>query len=141
LRAAEVISLKVGDIDSKRMVIRVEQGKGRKDRYVMLSPHLLELLRAWWRAARPQGNRRGRAKRRNRQGLKVDTDTYVEVSKEELENVALESTRTIEINEFVPKADIDPRYLIRPYYLRPDGKVGHDAFAVNWLDGGVTTLP
>ena len=55
LRAAEVTSLKVGDIDSKRMVIRVEQGKGRKDRYVMLSPHLLELLRAWWRAERPQG--------------------------------------------------------------------------------------
>jgi integrase/recombinase XerD len=55
LRAAEVISLKIGDIDSKRMVIRVEQGKGRKDRYVMLSPHLLELLRIWWRAARPQG--------------------------------------------------------------------------------------
>jgi site-specific recombinase XerD len=55
LRAAEVISLKIGDIDSKRMVIRVEQGKGRKDRYVMLSVHLLELLRAWWRAARPQG--------------------------------------------------------------------------------------
>jgi integrase/recombinase XerD len=55
LRAAEVISLKIGDIDSKRMVIRIEQGKGRKDRYVMLSPHLLELLRAWWRAARPQG--------------------------------------------------------------------------------------
>src|SRR3981189_3289440 len=55
LRAAEVIWLKIGDIDSKRMVIRVEQGKGRKDRYVMLSPHLLELLRAWWRAARPQG--------------------------------------------------------------------------------------
>jgi site-specific recombinase XerD len=55
LRAAEVISLKVGDIDSKRMVIRVEQGKGGKDRYVMLSPHLLELLRTWWKAARPQG--------------------------------------------------------------------------------------
>src|SRR2546425_1726481 len=55
LRAAEVISLKIGDIDSKRMVIRVEQGKGRKDRYVMLSPHLLELLRTWWKAARPQG--------------------------------------------------------------------------------------
>jgi integrase/recombinase XerD len=55
LRAAEVISLKISDIDSKRMLIRVEQGKGRKDRYVMLSAHLLELLRAWWRAARPQG--------------------------------------------------------------------------------------
>ena len=55
LRASEVISLKVADIDSARMVIRVEQGKGRKDRYVMLSEHLLELLRAWWKAARPQG--------------------------------------------------------------------------------------
>jgi integrase/recombinase XerD len=53
LRAAEAISLKVGDIDRKRIVIRVEQGKGRKVRYVMLSPHLLELLRAWWKAARP----------------------------------------------------------------------------------------
>ena len=55
LRAGEVVSLKIGDIDSERMVIRVEQGKGRKDRYVMLSPHLLALLRAWWKAARPQG--------------------------------------------------------------------------------------
>jgi len=55
LRANEVISLKIGDIDSTRMVIRVEQGKGRKDRYVMLSTHLLELLRAYWKAARPQG--------------------------------------------------------------------------------------
>jgi site-specific recombinase XerD len=55
LRASEVVSLKIADIDSARMVIRVEQGKGRKDRYVMLSEHLLELLRAWWREARPQG--------------------------------------------------------------------------------------
>src|SRR3981081_2386647 len=62
--------------------------------------------------------------------FKVDTDPYVEVTKEELENVALESTRTIEIDEFVDRSEIDPRYLIRPYYLRPDGKVGHDAFAV-----------
>src|SRR6478735_9609912 len=63
-------------------------------------------------------------------GFKVDTDTYIEVTKEELENVALESTRTIEIDEFVDRSEIDPRYLIRPYYLVPDGKVGHDAFAV-----------
>jgi DNA end-binding protein Ku len=63
-------------------------------------------------------------------GYALDKDTYVEVSKEELEEVALESTRTIEIDEFVEKSEIDPRYLIRPYYLRPDGKVGHDAFAV-----------
>jgi site-specific recombinase XerD len=55
LRAAEVVALKVSDIDSKRMIIRVEQGKGGKDRNVMLSPSLLELLRAWWRTARPQG--------------------------------------------------------------------------------------
>jgi integrase len=50
LRASEVVALKVSDIDSTRMVIRVEQGKGRKDRYVMLSPQLLALLRAWWKA-------------------------------------------------------------------------------------------
>jgi DNA end-binding protein Ku len=63
-------------------------------------------------------------------GYKIDTDTFVEVTKEELENVALESTRTIDIDEFVDRSEIDPRYLIRPYYLGPDGKVGHDAFAV-----------
>ncbi|WP_247459048.1 tyrosine-type recombinase/integrase [Bradyrhizobium sp. 153] len=55
LRAAEVVSLKVADIDSKRMIIRLEQGKGGKDRNVMLSPHLLDLLRTCWKAARPQG--------------------------------------------------------------------------------------
>ncbi len=55
LRASEVVSLKIADIDSTRMVIRVEQGKGRKDRYVMLSPHLLPLLRAYWAASRPRG--------------------------------------------------------------------------------------
>ena len=63
-------------------------------------------------------------------GYKVDTDTYIEVSKDELDDIALESTRTIEIDEFVPRTDIDSRYVIRPYYLVPDGKVGHDAFAV-----------
>jgi DNA end-binding protein Ku len=63
-------------------------------------------------------------------GYKVDTDTYIEMTKDELDDIALESTHTIEIDEFVPKTDIDNRYLIRPYYLVPDGKVGHDAFAV-----------
>ena len=53
-----------------------------------------------------------------------------ELSKEELDEIALESTHTIEIDEFVPKTKIDNRYLIRPYYLVPDGKVGHDAFAM-----------
>ena len=55
LRASEVIALKIGDIDSARMLIRVEQGKGRKDRFVMLSPRLLKILRAWWKEARPRG--------------------------------------------------------------------------------------
>src|ERR1700737_5346587 len=54
LRVSEVLALKVSDIDSKRMLLRVEQGKGHKDRYVMLSPQLLELLRDWWRIARPR---------------------------------------------------------------------------------------
>ena len=54
LRASEVVLLKIADIDSKRMVIRVEHGKGGKDRYVMLSPQLLRILRVYWRLTRPK---------------------------------------------------------------------------------------
>jgi site-specific recombinase XerD len=53
LRVSEVTRLPVADIDGARMVIRVRHGKGQKDRYVMLSPRLLEVLRAYWKAARP----------------------------------------------------------------------------------------
>ena len=52
LRVSEVVALKVGDIDSERMLLRVERGKGRRDRHAMLSPQLLKLLRAWWREGR-----------------------------------------------------------------------------------------
>ena len=55
LRASEVVSLKVSDIDSQRMTLRVEQGKGSKDRYAMLSPVLLERLCDWWKFAHAQG--------------------------------------------------------------------------------------
>ena len=55
LRASEVVSLKIDDINSERMTIRVEQGKGSKDRYAMLSPSLLEVLRAWWREGKACG--------------------------------------------------------------------------------------
>jgi DNA end-binding protein Ku len=61
---------------------------------------------------------------------KVDTDSYLEVTKDELENIALESTRTIDIDQFVPRSEIDDLYLVRPYYIVPDGKVGHGAYAV-----------
>jgi len=54
LRVSEVTRLQLTDIDSQRMMIRVDQGKGRKDRYVMLSPQLLEILRAYWQATRPK---------------------------------------------------------------------------------------
>ncbi|MBB1090175.1 Ku protein [Rhodopseudomonas palustris] len=63
-------------------------------------------------------------------GYKVDTDSYIEITKDELDAIALESTRTIEIDQFVPKSEIDDLYLVRPYYIVPDGKVGHDAYAV-----------
>jgi integrase/recombinase XerD len=53
LRVSEVVALKVSDIDSERLLLRIEQGKGRKDRFAMLSPQLLELLRDWYRIARP----------------------------------------------------------------------------------------
>ncbi len=58
LRASEVVHLKVTDIDSDRMIVQVVQGKGRRDRYAMLSPSLLELLRAWWRQGHAQGKMR-----------------------------------------------------------------------------------
>ncbi len=63
-------------------------------------------------------------------GYKIDTDAYLEVTKDELDNIALESTHTIDIDRFVPRAEIDDLYIVRPYYLVPDGKVGHDAYAV-----------
>ncbi|MGO4714734.1 non-homologous end joining protein Ku [Bradyrhizobium sp. 2TAF24] len=63
-------------------------------------------------------------------GYKVDTDSYIQVTQDELDAIQPESGRTIEIDTFVPKAEIDDLYLVRPYYLVPDGKVGHDAFAV-----------
>ena len=53
LRISEVVALRVEDIDSQRMVLRIRQAKGRRDRYVMLSPRLLALLRDYWKAARP----------------------------------------------------------------------------------------
>jgi site-specific recombinase XerD len=57
LRVSEVVSLQVGDIDSQRKLIRIRQGKGKKDRYAMLSPRLLEVLRCWWRSRSPAGQR------------------------------------------------------------------------------------
>jgi DNA end-binding protein Ku len=63
-------------------------------------------------------------------GYKVDTDSYIEITKDELDALALESTRTIEIDQFVPKTEIDELFHLRPYFVVPDGKVGHDAYAV-----------
>src|SRR6186997_3489795 len=63
-------------------------------------------------------------------GYQVDKGQYLEMTKDELESIALDSTRTIEIDEFMPRIEIDDLYLVRPYYIVPDGKVGHDAFAV-----------
>ena len=63
-------------------------------------------------------------------GYEVGKGEYIELEPEELEAVAIESTRTIEIDEFVPKNEIDALYLNNPYYLVPDGEVGQQAFAV-----------
>jgi DNA end-binding protein Ku len=63
-------------------------------------------------------------------GYQVAKGQYIEITDDELESIALESTRTIEIDEFVPKPEIDELYNIRPYYITPDGKVGQDAFVV-----------
>jgi DNA end-binding protein Ku len=60
----------------------------------------------------------------------VEKGQYIEISDEELEAVALESKKTIEIDEFVPRSEIDELYYMRPYYIVPDGDVGQEAFAV-----------
>jgi hypothetical protein len=63
-------------------------------------------------------------------GYEVGKGQYIEIEPEELEAIAIESKRTIEIDEFVPKQEIDELYLNSPYYLAPDGEVGQQAFAV-----------
>jgi DNA end-binding protein Ku len=63
-------------------------------------------------------------------GYKGDTGSYIEITKDELDDIAPASTRVIEIEKFVPRSEVDPLYIVRPYYIVPDGNVGHDAFAV-----------
>jgi len=106
LRISEAVRLQSSDIDSQRMVLRVTQGKGQKDRYVMLSPRLLELLRTWWRVATPwtwlfPGTRAGRP-----------------ITPDAVEEACLQAQRRCGI----PKP-------ITPHALR-------HAFAVHLLEGG-----
>lgn len=70
-----------------------------------------------------EGDQKGR-------GYEVSKGKYVEIEKDELEAVQIESNHTIDIDSFVPEGEIDKRYLDHPYYIRPDGKAGVDAFAV-----------
>ena len=83
-------------------------------------------------------------------GYEVGKGQYIEIEPEELEAIAIESKRTIEIDEFVPKKEIDELYLNSPYYLAPDGEVGQQAFAVireairkegMWRSGGLSSPP
>src|SRR6476659_2332803 len=63
-------------------------------------------------------------------GYEVGKGQYLVVEDEEFEAIQIESTRTIDIDQFVPKSEIDERYIDSPYYIAPDGQVGQDAFAV-----------
>ena len=83
LRVSEAVCLKVTDVDSQRMVIRVEQGKGLRDRYVMLSPKLLKILQDWWRVDKPKewlfpgSSRRPHQQIRRRGGLPAGASTFL----------------------------------------------------------------
>ena len=70
-----------------------------------------------------EGDQKGR-------GYELSKGKYVEIEKDELEAVQIESNHTIDIDSFVPRDEIDKRYLDKPYYIVPDGKAGVDAFAV-----------
>jgi integrase/recombinase XerD len=91
LRASEAARLKVADIDSRRMVIRVEQGKGSKDRYVMLSPQLLGILRAYWRLTKPE---RWLFPRRDGSGP-IDPQTLSVACRVACESLAIEKRVTV----------------------------------------------
>ncbi len=106
LRISEAVRLQAPDIDSQRMVVRVGQGKGQKDRYVMLSPRLLELLRTWWRVATP------------RTWLFPGTRAGQHLTPDAVEEACLQARRRCGI----PKP-------ITPHALR-------HAFAVHLLEGG-----
>jgi Ku protein len=73
---------------------------------------------------------RGQDKDEKGRGYEISKGRYVEIDEDELEAVKLESTHTIEIDSFVPRSEIDNRYLDRPYYVAPSEKVGAEAFAV-----------
>ena len=70
-------------------------------------------------------------------GYEVGKGQYIDIEPEELEAIAIESKRTIEIDEFVPRKQIDELYLNNPYYIMPDGEVGEQAFAVRNWEGGL----
>jgi site-specific recombinase XerD len=106
LRIAEAVRLQVADIDSQRMVLRVTQGKGQKDRYVMLSPRLLTLLRTWWLIATP------------RTWLFPSTRAGHHLTPDAVENACLHARRRCGLSK-----------PITPHALR-------HAFAVHLLEGG-----
>jgi site-specific recombinase XerD len=106
LRVSEAVQLRPGDIDSSRMVLRVDQGKGRKDRYVMLSPRLLEVLRGYWRVERPK------------QWLFPGDDTDHHISKNAVEQACKKAHRAAAIDKPVT-----------PHSLR-------HAFATHLLESG-----
>jgi integrase/recombinase XerD len=107
LRVSEVANLKVSDIDSKRMLLRIEQGKGRKDRQVMLSPRLLALLRDYWWVAKPST------------WLFPGQDPLLPISTRQLHRVLCDTAEALEINKRVT-----------PHVLR-------HSFATHLLDQGV----
>jgi integrase/recombinase XerD len=100
LRVSEVVSLRVSDIDSKRMLIRVQQGKGKKDRYAMLSPRLLEVLRCWWRSRYPAGQRQNTSPEDwlfpgFRQGHHMNTDSLRTACREAARTAGLSKRVTV----------------------------------------------
>jgi integrase/recombinase XerD len=100
LRVSEVVLLRVSDIDSKRMLLRVQQGKGKKDRYAMLSPRLLEVLRCWWRSRHPAGQRQNTSPEDwlfpgFRKGLHMNTDSLQTACREAARAAGLSKRVTV----------------------------------------------
>ncbi len=118
LRVSEVTSLRVSDIYSQRMVLRIEQGKGRKDRYVMLSPNLLDLLRAYWKVARPTGL------------LFPGRNPSHPITREAIYQVCLKATKAARLNKKVTVRAL--RHCFATHLLEAGAKIGFLGVLHTW---------
>ena len=118
LRVSETVALKVSDIDSKRMLLHIEMGKGQKDRYAMLSPRLLEVLRTWYRAAHPDP--KGWLYPAWRTGRHINANTLQMVCREAAQRAGLSKRVTVHTLRHYAESRTMPNGILRALANEPE---------------------